>query len=717
MHSSLRAPRAFHPLRAACAALLCVPLLAAAASPTETLPPERAVAAAGNRLVAALRQYEQAAPAQRDEVRRRLADAAAERAALLAALMSQRPDLAAAQVLPDAVRARLAASARVEVETSRVADGRLEAVVTDDPDRGVSTRRLELVDRAGTRLRLAFAAGSEDALLRHVGRTVRVRGALLRGTLLADDASTVEVLAAGGGTTAEPTATGATVQGDQRTLVVLVNFSDAALACSASDVHARLLATGTGSMNDAYRQSSGNLVSFSGKVVGPYTIPQSVSGTCDPSAWASAASAAARAAGNDPAGYMRVSYALPRNANCPYAGQATLGGQAPTPSWVMQCERTGLFSHELGHNLLFHHASTPTSEYGDATDPMGGMINVQFNAANRAMAGWLAGRIVDVVGGGSYAIDALENMGSANPLVLRMPKPDTNEFYYVSLRQPVGVDTALPLFAQGALSVHRATGSLPARTVRVANLAVGQTWTDSVNGISVTHQALTAAGATVGVSRSGASCSRTAPTIESTPMTQSGAPGSTLRYALKVSNNNSAACPSAGFNLAQSLPAGFVGAFSANTVQLASGASATIEWNVGSPASAGDGVYGLTARAVEAGTSSSAEVRPSYTVLAPVKPAVTDTTAPSLTITSPAAGAVLSPRGSATLAAEASDASGIAAVEFRVDGVWLATDTSAPYTASWNLRKAGTGTHVITVRARDAAGNVAERSVTVTIAR
>ena len=89
---------------------------------------------------------------------------------------------------------------------------------------------------------------------------------------------------------------------------------------------------------------------------------------------------------------------------------------------------------------------------------------------------------------------------------------------------------------------------------------------------------------------------------------------------------------------------------------------------------------------------------------------------PSLTITSPSKGATL--KGSkASIAASAGDASGVQAVEFYVDGALLARDTSAPYAANWNLRRAAAGIHSIRVRAIDTRGNAAEQTIEVTVSR
>jgi glucose/arabinose dehydrogenase len=62
--------------------------------------------------------------------------------------------------------------------------------------------------------------------------------------------------------------------------------------------------------------------------------------------------------------------------------------------------------------------------------------------------------------------------------------------------------------------------------------------------------------------------------------------------------------------------------------------------------------------------------------------------------------------GTVTLAATASDNVGVAAVEFQVDGIALAEDTSAPYEAVLDTALHAAGQHVVRARARDAAGNV-----------
>ncbi|HEV8631346.1 MAG TPA: Ig-like domain-containing protein, partial [Thermoanaerobaculia bacterium] len=91
-----------------------------------------------------------------------------------------------------------------------------------------------------------------------------------------------------------------------------------------------------------------------------------------------------------------------------------------------------------------------------------------------------------------------------------------------------------------------------------------------------------------------------------------------------------------------------------------------------------------------------------------------DTTKPTTAITAPAAGATLS--GTTTVTAAASDNVGVTKVELYVDGGLLATDTTSPYSWSWNTATAANGAHALSTKAYDAAGNVgSSATVSVTV--
>ena len=91
-----------------------------------------------------------------------------------------------------------------------------------------------------------------------------------------------------------------------------------------------------------------------------------------------------------------------------------------------------------------------------------------------------------------------------------------------------------------------------------------------------------------------------------------------------------------------------------------------------------------------------------------------DTTAPSVAITMPADEASLS--GSTTVAATASDDVGVAGVQFQLDGTALGAErVTAPYSVAWNTATTSNGPHTISAVARDAAGNRATSTVSVTV--
>jgi hypothetical protein len=91
----------------------------------------------------------------------------------------------------------------------------------------------------------------------------------------------------------------------------------------------------------------------------------------------------------------------------------------------------------------------------------------------------------------------------------------------------------------------------------------------------------------------------------------------------------------------------------------------------------------------------------------PVKPG-TDATPPSVSITSPSNGAIVS--GTVNVAVSASDNVGVSSVNLSVDGVTISTLNSAPYNFSWT---ADGNSHTITATAKDAAGNSASNTITV----
>ena len=94
-------------------------------------------------------------------------------------------------------------------------------------------------------------------------------------------------------------------------------------------------------------------------------------------------------------------------------------------------------------------------------------------------------------------------------------------------------------------------------------------------------------------------------------------------------------------------------------------------------------------------------------------PSASDKVAPQVTLQKPGQGQTV--KGNVSMGASATDNIRVVRVSFYVDGMLYKTDTSAPYSASWQARKWSNGLHTITARAFDAAGNVSEDTHTVTV--
>jgi len=128
-------------------------------------------------------------------------------------------------------------------------------------------------------------------------------------------------------------------------------------------------------------------------------------------------------------------------------------------------------------------------------------------------------------------------------------------------------------------------------------------------------------------------------------------------------------------------------------------------WNTAAEAA---GTHTIKVEATDtAGNVGSASETVTVTAVAPP-----DTTPPTVKITSPTNGATVS--GTVQIAVSATDNVGVTQVAIYIDNVLEVTDTVAPYTYSWNMKKASAGTHTITARAFDKAGNTASASVSVT---
>lgn len=196
------------------------------------------------------------------------------------------------------------------------------------------------------------------------------------------------------------------VLGPQRILVALVTWGPQPFA--RDDVRRMVL----DEVDSFYRAMSYGKVSLTGTVT-PWLQAFSGRAGCSLPAVRADASAAAKAAGYDPAGYDRVVYVHP-DAGCPWSGVT----QAATV-FLNGAVTPHLVAHELGHSFGLGHANLTDCrrhgcgalEYGDPYDTMG-TGSGDFSAQAKFELGWIT-RVTRVAKTGTYDLGAIERASAA----------------------------------------------------------------------------------------------------------------------------------------------------------------------------------------------------------------------------------------------------------------------------------------------------------------
>lgn len=146
---------------------------------------------------------------------------------------------------------------------------------------------------------------------------------------------------------------------------------------------------------------------------------------------------------------------------------------------------TGVYIHELGHNLGMNHASTDQnndgeyeSEYGDYSCPMGGSYgHKMFNAPHMHRQQWIpSNKIIDVDEISSEFTIAplhIEPNQTIHPQILRIKRKEGGH-YYLSYRLRQGYDEGLWAKYSNGLSLHHHPGY--SRTLFIDKLSSGESW-------------------------------------------------------------------------------------------------------------------------------------------------------------------------------------------------------------------------------------------------
>jgi hypothetical protein len=536
---------------------------------------------------------------------------AANRKQLLKALIESNPAKVLQLAIPADVRAGLPSEVQPYIEEHLEAEGDLEVLVEDYERESRVLYFLLPVGKKGGRERLSLHFAAQPPSDLQTGSRVRVKGVQI------DQAVALE---SGGYTSVEMlVATLSSTLGEQKTLVILVNFQDRATQPYTLDYARNVVfhTTSNFDLENSYQQTW-----LTGDVVGWYTIPLTSTG-CDPSQILSLAQAAATAAGVNLSSYNHWVIAFPGNA-CGWWGLGTVGGN-PSVAWINGSLELMVVGHEMGHNFgLFHShsldcgsevvgTSCTQSEYGDTVDIMGCYAPGHFNAYQKGRLGWLnAGAsppLTTVTTTGAYTIDALETPG-IGPKALKISRPGQTTFFYVEYRKASGFDSFLSSYPNilNGVVIHQAydadsnSSNLLDLTPSTASwydpaLTVGNSFTDPVSGVTVTTTAVNGTSASVYVNYGGGpTCVHANPSVTMAPTQIQAVKGTQVTYSVSVTNHDTA-CPPASFSLQASVPNGWASVL-APTVSLNPGASTTTTFKVTSSASATNGSYpvGVTAK-------------------------------------------------------------------------------------------------------------------------
>ncbi len=302
-------------------------------------------------------------------------------------------------------------------------------------------------------------------------------------------------------------------------LVIAVNFQDK------SDVYDPASYQSTISqLNSFYSEVSGNRVSFTGDVMGRYTIAVS-STNCDKALIATDAKQAAVNAGAVLSNYQHLFYLMPNTSACAWFGNSTLGG-SPTEEWFNGDFSLPVVAHEMGHGFgLFHSKSLDcgttasicstsvgtVDEYGDRFDVMGGneapSVTGHPNLFQKEKLGWAN---IQTVANGSYFITPFETTSNGLRILNSYDPQGRPTYYYVEFRRLTGYDQGYSPYQPppfDGLLIHQGTPNggdvylldMTPDTVNWydARLPVSSTFSDG--NVSITLTSFDDTGATVNV--------------------------------------------------------------------------------------------------------------------------------------------------------------------------------------------------------------------------
>lgn len=585
-----------------------------------------------NRLLEIHGELQQVRGAAAAGLRSQAAPLIAQRSAALSALIERDPEQALALAFDPELAAAMAAAFPAQAsrfESHGVWHAPVETLVIDDANM-ITHRTVHRMATAQGTLEIHFA-GQEPPGVR-CGAYLKVEGVKVGN----------QVAAAGGSVTGydEVAAAGCSTTGGQNTAVLVVTFPGVTPPATVQQVYDVFFATTGRSVDGYWKDASNGTAWATGNVFGVYTLDRTY--TCDEyNLMRSAAIAAADADVFFP-NYTRLFIVFPNPGGCSWAGLGNLG--CPTlsspgdgsfiasTSWVLANYYTNrdngvkLSTHEGGHNLTLHHASSrdfgaealgplgaagTLSEYGDVFSTMGYWNLGHYAAPHKQRLTWLSSgsNILTVESSGTYNLQPF----SQNPPGLKALKvrrgTGNNAWLWVEYRQPVGTyDSTLGAQAFSGALIHfedSTTGThthLLDYTPETSSwtdpaLAATKSWTDPYSNVTIAVQTATASALMVNVTFGAVPCVAANPTVSISPSNPSAQAGNNVNYTVSVTNNDSSGCSGSTFNLNSTLPNLWASSFASGALTLNPGQNGSTTMTKTVPAGTPTGTYAVNALA------------------------------------------------------------------------------------------------------------------------